>query len=42
MTEWNRIHNRVNLSGADGFTFLTLPIIAFPEKDAKAFIISEL
>jgi len=38
MTEWNRIHNRVNLSGADGFTFLTLPYITFPEEDAKAFI----
>jgi len=38
MTEWNRIYSGVYLSGADGFTFLTIPYITYPEKDAIELI----
>lgn len=38
MTEWNKIYNRVKVSAADNFTFVTLPLVRFPEKDAEEFI----
>lgn len=38
MTEWNKIYSRVNISGADGFTFVTLPNITFPEEEVENFI----
>ena len=38
MTEWNRIYNRVNISSTDGFTFLTIPFITWPEDESVAFI----
>ena len=38
MTEWSRIYSRVKVSGADGFTFVTLPNVRFPEEEAEKFI----
>lgn len=38
MTEWNKIYSRVNISGADGFTFVAIPHITWPEDEAITFI----
>ena len=38
MTEWTRIYNRMNISGADGFTFVTLPNVHHPEEEAIKFV----
>lgn len=38
MTEWNKIYTDIQLSGGDGFTFVTLPYITWPEENADAFI----
>jgi len=38
MTEWNKIYPKERISGADGFTFVTLPFITWPEKDANEWI----
>lgn len=39
MTEWNKIYTNIQLSGSDGFTFITLPYVTWPEGDGKAFIL---
>jgi len=38
MTEWNRIYARVKISGSDGFTFVTIPNVTWPEDEAEKFI----
>lgn len=38
MTKWTKIYNRVYISGADGFTFVTLPNIHHPEEEEIKFI----
>lgn len=38
MTEWTKIYSKVNISGTDGFTFVTLPNITFPEEEVLKFI----
>ncbi len=42
MTEWNKIYNNVGLSSADGFTFVTLPNVTWPQEEADEFIRSLL
>lgn len=38
MTEWTKIYTNVCLSGADEFTFVTLPFITWPEDAAEEFM----
>lgn len=38
MTEWNKIYTNIHLGGSDGFTFITLPYVTWPDEDAEAFI----
>jgi hypothetical protein len=38
MTEWTRIYSRVKVSSPDGFTFITLPNVTFPEEEVEKFI----
>ena len=38
MTEWSNIYPKERISGADGFTFVTLAYITWPEADADEWI----
>lgn len=38
MTEWNKIYNHVRLSSADGFTFVTLPNVTWPQDGVEDFL----
>lgn len=38
MTEWRKIYTNIRLGGGDGFTFVTIPHITYPEEVAIEFI----
>lgn len=38
MTEWNKIYTGMNITGKDGFTFVTIPYVAWPGDKAEEFI----